>query len=306
MKPAQFRPMLSATLEAVENLHSWSELWASPKLDGIRCLILGGQAVSRNLKPIPNRYIQQKLKGLPDGLDGELIVGSPCGEGVFNRTTSGVMSHDGEPYFTFWVFDTVVHPLLGWVQRAELVRAQIALGQALDPDLWGYVQQVPQQQVRSIEEVTNYEAQCLNAGYEGIMIRRASQGYKYGRATHREGGLWKLKRFRDGEAIITGIEEGQQNTNLPERAPDGSIERSTHKAGMLPNGQVGTIIGRDVETGKTIRASPGRMTHDERRKYFQAPHLLIGQIMKYKVFDYGSVNEPRFCTFQGLRSPIDM
>jgi DNA ligase 1 len=55
----------------------------SPKLDGIRCLIINGVVCGRSLKPIPNRFVQQ-LFGRPElnGLDGELIVGPPTAKEV--------------------------------------------------------------------------------------------------------------------------------------------------------------------------------------------------------------------------------
>lgn len=97
------KPMLAAPSDG-SNLKY--PLMVSPKLDGVRCLILNGVAVSRNLKPIPNKYIQS-LIGVSklDGLDGELIVGRETSKTVFNDTTSGVMARDGEPNFMFRVFD---------------------------------------------------------------------------------------------------------------------------------------------------------------------------------------------------------
>ena len=49
---------------------------ATPKIDGIRFLMVDGVAVSRSFKPIKNKYIQEKLSAaLPDGVDGELTSG---------------------------------------------------------------------------------------------------------------------------------------------------------------------------------------------------------------------------------------
>ena len=69
---------------------------AQPKLDGIRVVIKNGVVYSRSLKPIPNKHIQALFRHL-DGLDGELIVGNPTAHDVFQKTTSGVMSKEGEP-----------------------------------------------------------------------------------------------------------------------------------------------------------------------------------------------------------------
>src|SRR3972149_596598 len=82
----------------------------SPKLDGIRCLVIDGVAVGRSLKPIPNKYVQL-LFGRREfnGLDGELIVDSPIAKEVFQVTSSGVMSIEGQPKVKFYVFDDFSH-----------------------------------------------------------------------------------------------------------------------------------------------------------------------------------------------------
>lgn len=75
------KPMLAAIVTNREALRF--PYLVSPKYDGIRCLIIGGEVVSRNLKPIRNKHIQAALRGLPD-LDGELIVGNPKALDTFN------------------------------------------------------------------------------------------------------------------------------------------------------------------------------------------------------------------------------
>lgn len=78
----------------------------TPKLDGHRCLIKDGVALTSSLKPFPNKFIQAFFaSGEYDGLDGELIVGEPTSPNVFRDTSSGVRRVEGEPDFTFWAFD---------------------------------------------------------------------------------------------------------------------------------------------------------------------------------------------------------
>ena len=96
--------MLSHTIEDTSKIKF--PVLVSQKLDGIRCLIINGVAVSRNLKPIRNEHIQSIIgKQEYNGLDGELIVGSPLAKDCYRVTNSGVMSKEGEPYFTYYVFD---------------------------------------------------------------------------------------------------------------------------------------------------------------------------------------------------------
>ena len=76
---------------------------ATPKIDGIRFLMIDGVAVSRTFKPIRNKHIQSLLSQyLPDGVDGELTSGD-----TFQSSTSAVMTIEGEPEFKVWVFDYV-------------------------------------------------------------------------------------------------------------------------------------------------------------------------------------------------------
>lgn len=284
------RPLLACTLENVELLHL--PAIASAKLDGIRCVIERSSAISRNGKLIRNRHVQ-RLIGRPEynGLDGELIVGAPNGNDVFNRTTSGVMSSDGEPDFTYWVFDNHTN---------QMQRFETRLTSLLDYKLPPYIKILPQQQINSLTELADFERKTLEAGFEGVMLRRPDGPYKQGRSTLNEQILLRLKRFRDGEAVVVDIEEGKINNNVATLDSLGYTERSTHKANMAPGGRVGTIIAIDTETGQKLRISPGRMSHDERVKCWTFPALIVGKTIKYKTFDYGAIEFPRFTTFQGF------
>jgi DNA ligase 1 len=54
--------------------------FASPKLDGIRCLVLDGHARTRTMRHLPNDPAREwfaKRGELLTNLDGELIVGDP-------------------------------------------------------------------------------------------------------------------------------------------------------------------------------------------------------------------------------------
>ena len=71
-----FKPLLASPVEW-KHL-DYSNLWVSPKLDGIRAIIRDGVVMSRSLKPIPNKHVQRILGNSPgiEGYDGELIVGT--------------------------------------------------------------------------------------------------------------------------------------------------------------------------------------------------------------------------------------
>ena len=286
-----FKPMLAATVTDRAKLRF--PFLASPKLDGIRCIIHEGNVLSRSLKPIRNKYIQEKLSGYP-GLDGELIVGCPYEGDVLNRTTRGVMSADGEPEFQLHVFDTL-HDL----------HAPFRVRLAAIPEL-PFVAPVPHTLVSNLNDLNKYETLVLDLGYEGAMLRNADAQYKCGRATPTEGSLWKLKQFSDGELMVNHVLEGVTNINVATTDALGRTVRSKHQDGMIPSNQVGTIAGHDCKTGQYLEISPGKMTQDQRRYYWVARDHIIGKIVKYKSFAYGSIDAPRFATFQGFRDPEDM
>jgi DNA ligase-1 len=61
-----FKPMLASPADMSKLRFP---LWLSPKLDGIRALVINGVVMSRSLKPIPNQHVQS-LFGHLEGYDG--------------------------------------------------------------------------------------------------------------------------------------------------------------------------------------------------------------------------------------------
>lgn len=282
-----FRPLLSATLE--DPLRLTYPVLCSPKYDGLRCLILDGKAVSRNLKPFRNTYVQQCLRYLPHGLDGELIVGEPNRGNVLGRTQSGIMSTDGTPDFTYYIFDDF-SKAMPFVERHKWLLNIVD----------DRVVRVPHVMITSHDHFIEYEQKTIDEGYEGVMVRSINGRYKYGRATHNDQILWKFKRFKDSEALVYGLEEGVSNQNEPTVDNLGHSKRSHHQENYVPAQRVGTILARDLTTGHELRVSPGEMTAEDRKYYWENQQELIGQTITIKYFEYGMLNQPRFCTFKSL------
>ena len=69
----QFKPMLAG--KAPDTSEIRFPIMVSAKLDGVRCIVINGVAMSRSLKPIPNKYVQSVLSHGFNNLDGELIIG---------------------------------------------------------------------------------------------------------------------------------------------------------------------------------------------------------------------------------------
>lgn len=288
-------PMLATALPSIDKVKY--PVLCTPKLDGIRCLIVNGQAVSRKFKPIPNNYIRETLKGLPENLDGELITYTDGVRDNFNIVSSKVMSEDGEPEFTYEVFDYVKDDLAKSYEcrMVELWKLKLP----------NFVNKLIPLIVQCEKHLLEYEEKRLNEGYEGIMLRIPEGPYKCGRSTPKEAYLLKLKRFEDSEAIIIGFEERMHNANEATKDAFGKTERSSHKDNLVPMNTLGALQVRDIKTNKEFKIGTGfddvirQLIWDNQDKY-------LNQIVTYKHQPSGSDELPRFPVFKGFRDTIDM
>lgn len=294
MKP--FEPMLSASLDDVLIEDLYYPLIASPKLDGIRCIMKDGKAYTRNMKLVRNEFIQAMLAGL-DGLDGELIVGSPTDPYCMNNTQSGVMSKDGMPNFRYHVFDEIaflVPTSLAFDIRFNCLRTR------KDVIEHHHVVVVPHTVISTPYELLGYEKMVLEAGYEGVMLRNPDGPYKFGRSTLKQGYLMKLKRFIDGEGTVIELEEAQENLNEATEDAFGRTKRSHHQGNKVGKGMVGVILIK-TDDGSIMRLQPGVMKHPDRVKYYEAPATILGKRVHWRAFGYGQKDTPRFPRFYGFR-----
>jgi len=286
--------------EAPTNLLTLSyPLYASPKLDGIRGIVTDGALMSRSGKKIPNRFIQKFFTDHPelDGLDGELIVGDPNAKDVYNKTNSAVMTRDGEPDFVYYVFDYVNIPDVPYSEREKKIN-----------EIIGHTERLlvlPQVLINTPDELKEYEEKVLSLGYEGLVLRKINGKYKFGRSTTNEGLLLKLKRFTDAEAVIVGFQELMHNANEAKTDAFGHTERSSHKDNMVPMNTLGSLIVEDLKTKLLFNIGTG-FDDDMRKAIWLARKEFDGKIIKYKYFEIGVKDLPRFPVFVGFRDKIDM
>lgn len=282
-----FRPMLATDADLDKLRYS---LLASPKLDGIRAVVRDGVVYSRSNKPIPNKYVQS-LFSQYEHYDGELIVGEPTAHDVYRQTTSGVMSADGEPDVRFFVFDHVSSISSPYRHRAT--KLSTAKHLILHE----------QKEIFDLEQLLAYEQDCLDEGYEGLILRDPSAPYKMGRSTAREGYLLKLKRMKTDEATIVGFIEREHNGNVAAINELGQTKRSSHKANKSGRGDLGALVCRlgDVE----FNIGTG-FTDTERADIWADKDKYLGKLVSFNHFPIGSYDKPRHPSFKGLRNPIDL
>lgn len=294
-----FQPMLSATvIDAGLDKLKYPVL-VSPKLDGIRAFKRDGVILSRKLKPIRNRFVQAALSDLPDGLDGELIVGPLNAPDVFKRTTEGVMSADGEPDFRYYVFDVL------WSaeakEKAFSYRHQVLSDWVSDVGQGTRAVLVEHRLAVTSDEVRAFEDRCVTEGYEGIMIRATAGPYKFGRSTLKEEYLLKLKRWEDAEYEVYGFVEQMHNENDLEEDERGYAKRSKAKAGLVGAGKVGAVLVRSSMPHGHIAEVGSGFTDAERVDMWQNQSAYIGRVMTVKYQGFTPDGKLRFPIFKGWR-----
>lgn len=277
--------------------------YATPKLDGFRCLTQDPiepsktcTAITRAFKPIRNVATRNWIEAnLPPGLDGELLIQDDDGKILeYNFCQSLLTRFEGEPNFLYLVFDILPNGQIERPYIERMMNLDAWYSTLASDEVLKHVQVVLPTKIDSEEELLKIEEKWLAEGHEGVMLRSPSGGYKYGRATASLSGrkpekqqwLMKLKRFMDSEAEIVSFGE----------------ETSIHGK---PKGIVGTLHCRDFKSGIEFNIKYNS------KKLGPAPYIkdgadLIGKLVKYSYQAVGTLNAPRFPQVLGWRDLDDL
>lgn len=291
-----FKPMLACS----ESCHNYFDqlrfpLLASPKIDGIRATIRDGVVYARSNQPFPNVNLQSRFANY-EYFDGEFVLGSPTRHDLC-RATGGVTNSKEKPVddLRLFVFDHIEN--LGESYNDRRHRLQFA--SLNKPSVYFHHQQF----VTNLDELLAYEEDCLNDGYEGLIVRDLDAPYKCGRSTAKEQYLLKLKRFTDAEFEVVGFEERMHNGNEATTSALGRTKRSSHKAGKSGRGDLGALVLRHSD-GSTFNCGTG-FNDDERRRVWDNQDAYLGALAKIKFFAVGMKDKPRHPVFLSWRDRID-
>lgn len=273
-------------------------IYISTKFDGIRALVIDGVVYSRSLKPIRNKHVQ-KLFGKPEynGFDGELIVGDVYAKDVFQKTTSGVMSEDGMPDVTYYVFDVFTNNTETYKERLYTLNDKLVLVQ------FPNVVATQQWYIETEEELTKLLSKEKVKGGEGLIGRNPNGVYKYGRSTPKEQFSMKFKFFVDSEFEVIGFEELHKNTNEQVINELGYTKRSTHKKNQIPMNTLGSLVLKFGDT--TFNVGSG-FTCVQRAEIWANRDKYIGKLAAVRYMDVGAKLVPRLPSFKGWRDIDDI
>jgi DNA ligase 1 len=289
---ALFKPMLAASENVTPDQFASLRypLYASQKLDGIRCLIINGVACSRKLLPLPNVHIQNWVirNLIPDGLDGEIIIPGKS----FHEIQSWVMTRYTSPSeFEFHVFDKFTNPQWGFNSRLK------------DFDMLSKSRVYPIHQIkchgpRFLEDLWSRR----DPEGEGLILRDPDAPYKFGRSTRRQQWALKVKRFEDAEAKIIGFEPKMHNDNPMERDNLGNAKRSSHKANQQTLETLGALVCKDCKTGRVFKIGSGFCDNDRDYIWRNRNSVAVKKAtVCYKFQPHGVKELPRCPIFKGIR-----
>lgn len=257
---AEFEPMLATSVSRPSRLTY--PILASAKLDGVRCLIFSGQPLGQMMTPIINDHVRDALSGLP-ALDGEITIGDPTNGDVWGRTMAGLMRQDGEPDFTYWVFDTFADSLVNapYEERLRVIEEQVS---KLDLP---YVKVVSHTPCHSFSQVMMLERHAVQRGYDGLILRSPTLPYHYGVVGAQQEHMIKLKRWMVCYGTLIDILEDVQR--------DGPRVQPAGRAGAI-------VVAFRYQTTETLLTIREGIDHAERVRLWVNRDLLIGRTVRFR------------------------
>lgn len=261
-------------------------------------MVVDGQLKSRAFKQFPNDYVHKLFSGIDlDGFDGEIVIGDPTSADARNKT-SGTLNRksDKEVDAKLYVFDNYKYKG-GYDARYQKLKKRFETP-------YRNVVLVEQRCLALPVELEFYEREVVALGYEGVIVRSLDGPYKFGRSTHKEGYMLKVKRFLDSEAEILEVIEEQENTNEAKKDAFGRSKRSSAQEGMVPKGQAGALYVKDLTTGVCFTVGSG-ISDDLGKRMWNNRRKLLGRTITYKYFPHGVKDKPLLPSFVGFREKWD-
>lgn len=240
-------PMLAQDYFKHSHKINWP-CYAQPKLDGFRCLFINGNLISRQNKIITTLdHIKEKIK-LP--YDGELY----SHELTFQEIASAIKKvGPNTKKIKYYVYDLIdKKPFFDrWSQiKNDVEKVETII-------------------INSESELKKYHDECINKGFEGVMVRHGNAPYEHKRSYN----LLKYKCFNDDEFLIISVREG----------------KSTYKNMAIFTCQIGS---------KTFEVTaPG--THEDKSFFLRNPP--VGKMLTVKYFGLTDDGLPRFPVAKSLR-----
>lgn len=294
------RPMLAGRVGEKDFPLLRYPLLASMKLDGYRGIYSGGTFFTRvgkvHTAPAIQRLAKELQKrGLPDGLEGELMVKGKS----FSEAGGLLRRNDYDGPVKFFIFDWMNETL----NAQERYQSLLSFSSLLPENC----RVLSQTWIENEKELLSFENDCLASGGEGVCLKTPFGKYKHTRGTREDQTLLKIKRFSTAEAEILSVSPRLFNANEKEENPLGYAERSTCKDNLIPTDILGKMNVRGLNREwKDVEFSIGNfdgLTDEDKRELLKNPPL--HQVVTFKYFKEGSEERPRHPVFIDFRPDWD-
>ena len=279
-------------------------LLASFKYDGVRAIFKDGELLSRSLKPLDNKSLNDRFHAIKQYskdnnviLDGEFYTDSV----PFNELSGIIRSSDQElpADLCFYCFDYLTEENKTFMTRVK----DYNHARDLEKQCQGYFHPVTQKVVEDIETLEASFEFALEHGFEGLILRNPTSYYKFGRASLKQDIAYKMKPFVTFDAKIIGI---TQATEVREGA-----EKKTNELGrsvtsqkkddrvLIDKAATFTVLYK----GKSSEVALAKHTDEMKEHIWKHKDKYIGRMIEYKCMEVG-MNEgglPRHSNFVRYR-----
>jgi DNA ligase 1 len=265
---AKFKVQLAKTYDP-EKKYDTEHWYASPKLDGIRCMFINGKMHTRAGKDVVGfENIEAQLQDAAERFDLDFIDGELYSDEIPFQDIQGIVVRNKnivpEDKLKIWfnvfaVGNDSIKDTPWMLEKLDLIAFH---GYShLKPLSYSWIKNDP--------DLINERCQeFMDQGYEGIMLRHPTNWYEWKRGQ----GLLKHKLFLEDDFEVTGFEEG---------------------TGKFV-GSLGALHIRGKTDGKKIIARVGSGYDDaERKEIWAMGHDVVGMTIEVKfqgITDYPDKN----------------
>jgi len=291
-----FKPMLGVTAEKDKIIFP---SLVSLKLDGIRCVCIKGELLSRSLKPIRNIQLQKKFREMMNYskefdviFDGEFYAHDL----TFQEITSMVNSSDKD------VSDSLKFHCFDFIKDGDLTMPFRERNLWLIANKVENVVSVEQVVVGNIEDIDKMFEKALQEDYEGLIVRCPKGEYKCGRSTINQGWMLKVKPFETFDTKVVGFVERFDNLNVSQTNELGRSFKRNTKADKKGTGICASLITEyeGIEMKVTLTGD-----EDFRKEIWDNQSDYIGKMFEWKAMKVGMKDVPRHPNFVRWRVDKD-
>lgn len=312
-----FKPMLICNEQPDFNTIKYPCL-VSTKLDGCRCIFINGKMLSRSLKEIPNKQLQEKFQPLKDFslkhniiLDGEIY----SHEMNFQEIISYVMTEDfndkknikkfGEiksiPYhLKFWCFDCIIEENY----NKPFEQRYLDILRIFNNQFENLVVSIDQHIVSNFDVLKKRFELVLEKGFEGLVVKSHTGKYKCGRSTLKEEIAYKYKPFETFDAKIIDIIQGTEvNPNAEKSITELGYSKTSRKKDdriLIEKASAFLVNYNEFQLKVSIA-----LTDEEKEEIWKNKNVYIGKWIEYKGMLIGSKDVPRHPIFLRFRNDKD-